>query len=443
MNNKKDGAAAAVNIRKAAFQLLESYEGGNRYVNLLLSAERFSGLSQEESASLTALLYTAVEKKLTYDYFIAAFSKRSIEKISPRVRNILRIGLCQVLDMKSIPDYAAVNETVKLAHSTAERSFVNAVLREASRSKECLPYPPREKNELRYLSVRYSVPLPLVRLYTSILGNEGTERLLEAFCQEKRLTLTVNTARLDRVALVKKLSVLGAKESALTKTGVILEEKMPPQKIKGFSEGEFFVQDEASRLAFELLSVSEGDTVIDVCSAPGGKSFGAAMLARGGHVYSFDIHESKLSLIKSGAQRLGFENITVMQHDATAALDRLIGRADRVICDVPCSGLGIISKKPDIRYKDLGAIGELYELQYSILEASARYLKPGGLLAYSTCTVNPAENEAVTDRFVAEHPDFSYERISAPGIESKRGITLYPHIHGTDGFYIALIKRNK
>ncbi len=440
--NEKKSTAPAVNLRKTVLELLESYEGGQRYVNLLLSAERFGRLSAEDSASLTALLYTTVEKKLTYDYFIGAFSKRSPDKIDPRVRNILRIGLCQILDMHSIPDYAAVNETVKLTRLPHERSFINAVLREAVRQKACLPYPPREKNELRYLSVKYSIPLPLVRHYASIVGDD-IESLLEAFSREKSLTLTANLTKCDVATLVSELSDYGARPSELTESGVVLEHKAPPKSLPGFSEGRFFVQDEASRIAFETLSVRDTDLVVDVCAAPGGKSFGAAMNNTGGTVYAFDIHESKLSLIRDGAARLGLGNISIACRDANEPADELLGRADRVICDVVCSGLGIISKKPDLRYKDLTSVKELPTLQYSILKSSSRYLKPGGILAYSTCTLNPAENEEITDRFVAENPDFSYEAIRTRTIRSERGVTLYPHIHGTDGFYIALIKRNK
>ena len=345
--------------------------------------------------------------------------------------------------MSAIPDFAAVNETVKLTKNPGERSFVNAVLRRAADSKNDLPYPKREKNVLRYLSVKYSVPLALVKHFKSVFGEGDTEKLLEAFSEEKRLSLTVNTRKTTREALMSELSDFAPLCSQYTDNGIVLGEKTPPSRLPGFDSGEFFIQDEASRIATAVLSAEEGNTVIDVCAAPGGKSFAAAIkVGKCGSVYSFDIHASKLSLIESGAKRLGLDNIKVGCRDATSPDEELAGKADRVICDVPCSGLGVLSKKPDIRYKDLSSLTELPELQYSILEESAKYLKRGGYLVYSTCTLNPSENENVTDKFINEHKEFSYEKISLGDISSDSGkITLLPHIHGTDGFFVALIKR--
>lgn len=435
----------SVNIRKTVLELLRSYELEGRYVNLLLSSHKLDGLSREEQAAVTALLYTTVEKKLTYDYFLCAFAGRSMDTIDPYVRDVLRIGLCQIIHMKSIPDFAAVNETVKLGRHKGERAFINAVLRRAVASKDCLPYPDKAKNFLRYLSVFYSVPQKTVRLLSGIFDDTELTELLSAFSKPAPLSVTVNTKKASRDSLIERLSPFGASESRYTETGIDLSESISPMRLPGFEKGEFFVQDEASRIEAAVLDAGTGHTVIDVCSAPGGKSFAAAIaVGESGRVYSFDIHESKLSLINDGASRLGLNNITVEANDATSAVAELLGTADRVICDVPCSGLGVFAKKPDLRYKDVNEAAELPTLQYEILTESAKYLKVGGILVYSTCTINPAENEDITDKFVAENGDFVYEKIELLKLSSHSGkLTLLPHKHGTDGFYIAKLRKIK
>ena len=433
----------SVNIRKIALKLLRSYELEQRYVNLLMNTAPLSDLTKEDSARVTALLYTVVERKITYDYLICALAGRSMESIDPYVRDVLRIGLCQILHMEKIPDFAAVNETVKLGRHNGERSFINAVLREAVKRKASLPYPDRSKNALRYMSVIYSVPLATVKLFAEIFGETECEELLVAFSKQSPLSVTVNTKKTTKDALLSKLSEFGAEPEKYSDFGIRFSTSLSPKVLPGFSEGEFFVQDEASRIEAVALDVGEGETVIDVCSAPGGKSFSAAIrVGSRGRVYSFDLHESKLSLISDGAQRLGLENIEVRCKDATLPDDTLFGKADRVICDVPCSGLGVFSKKPDLRYKDISAIDELPPLQYSILESSAKYLKKGGVLVYSTCTFNPDENEAVTDKFIERNNNFVYEPFSAGELFAKDGkLTLLPHKHGTDGFYIAKLRK--
>ena len=434
----------ATNIRKIAFELLRSYEEEGRYVNLLLSSPKVSQLTKEERSAVTALLYTAVEKKITYDYLISAFSKRPISDVDPYVRDVLRIGMCQILDMKSIPDFAAVNESVKLTRHKGEAGFVNAVLRAASRSKDALPYPPREKNLARFLSVYYSVPLSTVKLFSRIVGEEECEALLVAMSKESALSITVNETRITRDELLEKLKGLGTKPSSLTENGIVFEKSVSPRELPGFNEGEFFVQDEASRMAARVLGVQKGDKVADVCSAPGGKAFAAAIkTGSSGKVFAFDIHESKISLISDGAQRLGLTNVSAEVRDATAPEYSELYTYDKVICDVPCSGLGVFGKKPDIRYKDLATVSELPPLQSEILEKSSLYLKPGGVLVYSTCTINPEENEAVTDKFIAAHPEFSYEGMEISGIDFSGGkYTFMPHKNGTDGFYIAKLRKN-
>ena len=436
-----------MNIRKLAVSLLAEYELGGKYVNLSLSSHMLDSLSREERAALTALLYTTVERKLTYDYYISALSKRAAEDIEPHTRNLLRIGLCQIADMASIPDFAAVNETVKLARNPGERSFVNGVLRAAVRAKESLPLPDKDKNYRRYLSVKYSFPLPLVKLFDSILGKDGTEALLSYYNTEKYTDLAVNTLKIsvkDYLVLLKERGI-EASVDEITGISVRIPHSVNPEYLPGFSDGLFFVQDRACTISAFALAPKPGETVIDVCACPGGKSFAAAIImGDGGNISSYDLHESKLSLIESGAERLGVKSLTAMQCDARTPKEELFGKADRVICDVPCSGLGVLSKKPDLRYKSEESIAALPSLQLEILCESAKYLKVGGTLIYSTCTLNTAENEDVVNDFLSQNHGYATEDFSVGELCSKAGaLTLYPHISKTDGFFIAKIKREK
>ncbi len=434
-------------VREIALKMLDEYEMNGKYVNLSLSSHLLDNLNRSERASLTALLYTTVERKLTYDYAISHFAARSTDKLDPHTLNILRLGMCQIMHMNSIPDFAAVNETVKLARGRGERSLVNGVLRAAVRAKENgeIPAPDRKKNPARYLSVVYSFPVPLVRRFIELYSEEGAEKLLSAFNSVSHTDLTVNTGKISRDGFIALLGEHGvsASPSPYSSLTVRVASSVDPKSLPGFSDGLFFVQDTASAVSAEALGTSVGDRVIDVCACPGGKSFAAAILAgASGSVLSLDLHESKLSLIESGKDRLGLKNITVCACDATAPRLELYGKFDRVICDCPCSGLGVLGKKSDMRYRDISSTGELAELQYEILSASAGYVKEGGVIVYSTCTLNPEENEGVALRFLGSHPEFAPVDFAAGELRSSGGmLTLLPHVHGTDGFFILKLTR--
>ena len=434
-----------MNIRQIALRILDEYEAGGKFINLALSTHLTDGLSREEKAALTALVYTSVERKISYDYYICAISKRSEADVETHTKNILRLGLCQILDMRSVPDFAAVNESVKLAKTPGEKSFVNGVLRAAVRQKDNMPMPSVEKNYRRYLSVKYSFPLATVKLFDSLYGRESTERMLDFFNNEKYTDITVNTLKASAVEYGEKLISLGydVRSNRPLINSLRINGSVNPENLPGFEDGIFFVQDMASAVSSAVLDSHEDDLIIDVCAAPGGKSFGAAVRSGAkAEIHSFDLYESKLSLIKSGAERLGLNNITVEQRDATNPDASLIGMADKVICDVPCSGLGVLGKKPDLRYKDISDLTDLVSLQLEIIAASSRYLKRGGTLVYSTCTLNPSENKDVVERFVSDNPDFELQPFHLGGISAADGmITLLPHIHQTDGFFIAKIVR--
>ena len=435
-------------IFELAYRLLGEYEASGKYVNLSLNSHILDNVSREDKAILTALLYKTVENKLKYDYYISAISKRSIDKITPEARDAIRLGLCALLDMKSFPDYAAVNEAVKLIRHKGERSFVNGVLRSAARQKDCLPMPDKNKNAARYYSVYYSMPLATVKYFISSLGEEAAVSLFEAVnTHERKTTLTVNTLKISVEAFLQKLKEAGfdAEMGKYSSYSVIVSASVDPRQIPGFSDGEFFVQDEASAFSALVLGANPGELICDVCSAPGGKSFLLGIIsADKTDIRSFDLHESKISLISSGAERLGLKSVAAAARDATSPCEELFEKADRVLCDVPCSGLGVLSKKPDLRYKDITSLSALSELQLEILFASSRYLKVGGELLYSTCTLRKEENENVVERFLAESPDFEAVDFSVGGLESRGGsLTLYPHIHGTDGFFISKLRKKK
>ncbi len=435
-----------MNIRKLALDLLNEYEAGDKYVNLSLSSHSADKLTAKERASLTALLYTAVERKISYDYYVSALSGRGIDSLDHYTRNILRLGLCQLLDMRSVPDFAAVNETVKLCRGPGERAFVNGVLRAAARTKDNLPIPDENKNYKRYLSVKYSFPLWIVKLLDKTYGREEAEQMLKLFNEAKYTDLTVNTLKTSSEALIKKLREQGCEAESVPSVpmSVRLPRSVNPENIDGFLSGEFFVQDRACVISALALDPREGDVVLDVCACPGGKSFAAAILMGDrGKIYSFDIHENKLSLITDGARRLGLCSVTAACRDAENPCEELFGCADRVICDVPCSGLGVLGKKPDLRYKSEESVLALPSLQLSILTASAKYLKSGGTLIYSTCTLNPVENGEVVNKFLSENPEFTLASFSVGDIHAEDGmLTLTPNRHGTDGFFMAkIIKR--
>lgn len=434
-------------MRELALLIICEWEAEGKYINLAVNSHLLDGLSREERASLTALLYTTVEKKLSYDYYIGALAKRSLDSIDARVLNILRLGACQVIDMKSIPAFAAVNESVKLAKNPGEKAFINGVLRAIAARAENgdLPLPPYEKNPARHLSVKYSLPLWIVKAFVSKLGEKEAEELFSSFNCDTGITLTVNTLKISREEFIRKLENQGfsAEKSKLSELSVKLFAKVNPKDLYGFEEGLFFVQDEASALSVLALAPKKNETLIDVCSAPGGKSFSAAILMENcGKIVSGDVRESKLSLIEGGAERLGLDSIEVIENDATEIKQEYVGKFDKLICDVPCSGLGVISKKSDLRYRSEAGTLELPELQYRIISAASKYLKPGGEMVYSTCTLLDTENREVVERFLSDNPDFCRVDFNLGELKSDGGtLTLYPHRNGTDGFFIAKLRK--
>lgn len=428
-----------MNARETALAILQKNEKAGQYTNIALDhALQNTGLSAADRSLVSALVLGVTERRITLDYYLSSLTDRPLTELDTDALYALRMGLYQLIYMDRIPPHAAIYETVNICRKRS-RGFVNAVLRTHTRRNASPALPSVEEEPVRALSVRYSVCEELASKMIDVLGAAEAECYFAATLQAPLTTLRVNTAHVTRDALASRipdaiptpLSPHGLKVSGAIRT------------LPGFAEGDFFVQDEASQLCVEALGALPGDTVIDACSCPGSKSFGAAMnMQNKGKIYSFDLHKSKLSLVVSSARRLGILTPEVAEQDARMPREDLIGIADRVLCDVPCSGFGVLAKKPELRYKSPEVSGNLPTIQSAILNNCATYVKEGGTLVYSTCTVLPEENERVISAFLESHPEFTLTPFVAGNLRCDEGmITLYPHIHQTDGFFIAKLQR--
>ena len=426
-----------MNAREIALDLLLKCEKSKQYSNIVLdNALKKSELSTADKGLASALFYGVIERKITLDYQISSLSSRNISDIDSKTINALRIGLYQLIYLDRIPHHAAINESVSLCPKKSA-GFVNAILRSFLRRGGIAL--PDKSNMTEYLSVAYSVDIPLLTRLLSIFNIEEAEKLLAAINEAPPTTLRVNTLLTDRNSLINKIP-----SSAPTKNspnGIFVQGSI--RDIYGFDDGLFFVQDEASQICIEALGAKRGELIMDICSCPGSKSFGAAIsMQNEGSVYSFDLHENKLSLVINGANRLKIDIIKTCAHDGRAFIPEFEGKADKIICDVPCSGFGVLAKKPELRYKNPDESASLPKIQRDILDNACKYLKSGGVIIYSTCTILPDENEKNIEAFLAEHLDFSLEAWRVGDIVAENGmITLLPHIHKTDGFFIAKLKR--
>lgn len=402
-------------------------------------------LDKRDAALASRLCYGVLQNRMLLDYYIGSCLKGSIKKLQPIVLDILRLGMYQIMLMEKIPVSAAVNEAVgqtkKYANARAA-GLVNGVLRCASREIESFPEP-------KSLAVRYSHPEPLVELLKDNVGEDMIEALLDSHNQAPKTVVQINPLSCQASSVVPSLEEAGISLQPhpwlsgahyASGTGNL-------ENLSLFKEGAFLVQDPAARLAVIAAGCQPGMNVLDGCAAPGGKSFAAAMMMNNqGHIVSCDIHAHKLELIKKGSQRLGIEIIEPKLQDGRENLSEYNEKMDVVIADVPCSGLGVIRKKPDIRYNDLVAMEKLPDIQFDILCNLSRYVKPGGVLLYSTCTILKRENENVTERFLQAHKSFVLEQFDLPdelGGQCNGMITLLPCVHNTDGFFICKMRRKQ
>ena len=425
--------------RALAFELLSKAEKSKQYSNITLdNALKNSDMSEADKRLVSALFYGVTEKKITLDYRIAKLSSRPIEQLDSSVLTALRMGIYQLVYLDRIPPHAAINETVSLC-SKKTAGYVNAILRAHTRDPK-MELPPKSDFP-HYLSVAYSVCLPLAQKLIDCFGNDNAEHILSGFDITPDTTLRTNTLKISREELLSKIE--GALPTENAPAGI--HTKGSVRQLFGFNDGLFFVQDEASQICVEVLDTKEGHTVLDICSCPGSKSFGAAInMKNKGRLQSFDLHANKLSLVISGGERLGINIIETQECDGRKFIPELEGKADRVLCDVPCSGFGVLAKKPELRYKDPKESEALPKIQADILENACKYVKKGGILVYSTCTLLPEENEKNIERFLKGHPEFSLCPWQVGGISAPSGmLTLYPHVHKTDGFFIAKLIRKQ
>lgn len=439
-----------MNPRKAAVLSLNSCIKNGRFTNLeldsMIKKYKFEGL---DKSFFTALLYGTTERIITLDYIISRFSNIALEKIDPVILCILRTAIYQIMYMDRVPDSAACNEAVSIcretAHSESQGGYVNGVLRSVCRNKEKISGMIENEGGRKALSIKTSIPLWIIDSIARDYGEDEAFAFANHISEKAQsITLRVNTTKISREKL---LSSLGNAASVTKHSpfGIKLSGSYPATELYGFNEGLFFVQDEASQLCSALLEdINENSVVVDVCACPGGKTFSAAIQLSGkGNVYSFDLHKNRIRLIDTGAERLGLCNIHTEARDARKPDEALFGKADYVICDVPCSGLGVIAKKPDIRYKDISDIEKLPEVQYDILCASSKYLKMGGVLIYSTCTLRRDENENIVERFINENKEYSLESTNVLGKEDNGFVTLMPQHQDCDGFFICKIRKIK
>ncbi|MBQ0038218.1 MAG: 16S rRNA (cytosine(967)-C(5))-methyltransferase RsmB [Clostridiales bacterium] len=405
-------------------------------------------LDSRDAALATRICYGVIQNKMLLDYYISCYCTQKAEKLEPVIRNILRIGGYQILFMDKIPHRAAVNEAVEMTRRYGRpkaSGMVNAVLRKFVTNWMNMPALPGG-TRASYLSVRYSHPEWLVRRLLDILGDEEAEAYLRMNNEIVPTNIQTNLLKNTPEELEAELTRSGVAVTAhswlpgcfeVSGTGDL-------ERLPAFRQGRFMVQDAAARLVALVASPQPTDRVLDVCAAPGGKSFSLAIdMGDRGQILACDIHPHKLKLLENSAQRLGIHSVRSQQADGREHHAVWEKQADLVVADVPCSGLGIIRKKPDIRYKNPKELARLPEVQRAILENAATYVRPGGVLIYSTCTVLPEENEGVTEEFLARHPEFQLERFELPlPIGPRAGhLTLWPQRFGTDGFYICRMRR--
>lgn len=438
------------NARQAAFEALLKIHREGAYSNLVVDAalKENDHFDERDKAFFSNLVYGTLDRLILIDYNLSLYLTQPVGKLKPELHTILRLGTYQILFLDRVPSSAAVNESVKLAKvnkSAFAASLVNAVLRRVADNG--LRLPEGAENDPAYLAVKYSCPKWLISMWIDAYGFENAVALAEKALDAAPVIVKVNTLKTTVDDLVWKLAEEGvvARRSEKYPESLILENTGAVEDLLTYQEGLFHAQDFASQLCCRALDAQPGETVFDLCSAPGGKTFTVAQAMQNtGCVRAFDIYQSRVDLIKSGAQRLGLKNVYTYLSDASIYNENY-GMADRVLCDVPCSGLGIIRRKPEIRFKKSSEIDNLPEIQYSILCNATKYLKEGGRLVYSTCTLNPKENDEVCNRFLKEHPEFKAIKV-LPELrrysENDKYLTLMPHVHSTDGFFVAAFQKN-
>lgn len=439
-----------VTPRKACADVLYSVYKNKAYLNEELKKLRKNNdFSPVDYRFINEIVTGVVKNKIRIDYIIGKNSSIKLNKISLYVLCLLEIGVYQLIFMDKVPESAAVNETVKLTKTRSlsrSTGFVNAVLRSVIRTKDSISYP---DDKLMYSGVYYSIPQWLLMRWEKEFGSDFTCDLCRAFCEKSDLFMRTNTLKTDANTLCQSVLKEGIDASVYKNKNSNIDYLVECKNMTSLSElsqykdGLFYIQDFAAALTVEALDVSEGMFVVDTCAAPGGKSTHIAeKMKNKGKIISFDIHENKLAVIKENASRLGIDIIYPKANDSRVLVPELVDKADRVLVDAPCSGLGILKRKPDIKYfRSPDDISSLAKIGYEILETSSKYLKKDGILVYSTCTIEKEENDDVINKFLENNKNFEKVTIDCYDKENSGSITLFPNTDFCDGFYICKLKR--
>lgn len=448
---KQEEAPLFTGVRGLAVKILNRIDRTDAYLDKLLDTEiKQSDFSGVDKALLFELVHGVMRMLNRIDWVLNGFYKGQFSKAIPNIKNSLRVALYQILFLEKIPDYAAVNEAVefiKKAQGQKAADLTNAILRNIIRSKDSIRYPDRNEDIIAYFSVYYSHPVWLVKRWLNRYGEEFTEQLLIANNNKPNLNLRVNTLVTNKEELKSLLDKVELKY----KEGLYLDDFIRMANLSNiadweyFSKGYFSIQDESTGVPVNLLGVNPGDRVLDLCAAPGGKTaYIAAKMENKGEIVALDKYESRIKILQKNLGRLKVENVKFIETDALEYESTEL--FDKILLDAPCSGLGTLTKKPDLKWKrELLDLKKLTELQYKLLEKGGKLLKPGGYIVYSTCTIEPDENSEIVTKFLFENPGFVLE--SAKSIIDDKLVTeegfvqAFPNIHGIDGSFSAKIKR--
>ena len=450
-----------ISARAMALEILYLVDHDEAYSNLALNSvlEKYRP-EKLDRGFVTELVYGVLRTRNTLDWVLGRFLKKPITGLTPWIRNILRAGVYQLMYMDKVPESAAVNESVNLAKRYGHKGtvgLVNGVLRNVVRNLKEITFPDREKQPVQYIAVRYSHPEWLVERWLGEFGFAETVELCQANNEIPSNAVRTNTLRINRDELSQKLTEEGIQvaEGRFAPETLVLDGFKSVGSIAAHREGLFLVQDESSTLVGHALQPAPGSRVIDACSAPGGKTTHLAQLmGNRGRIVACDVHEHKIDLIRENADRLGITIIEPLLYDAASLHEKFAGeQADYILVDAPCSGLGVLRRRPEIRWrKEPEQIKELPKLQLAILESAVRCLKPGGVLVYSTCTITEEENTGVVREILRRRPDLQPEGLQdclpgalsdMAGLDTSQAgyVQFLPHRHGMDGFFIARFRK--
>lgn len=445
-----------VNARETAIIILDKVLQDKAYSNIALKQGlEYCNLSRVDKALVTEIVNGTLKNIIKLDYILGQFVKMNTSKLDKHVEDILRTGIYQIMYLDRVPDSAVCNEGSNLARKYSNEGavkFVNGVLRNVSRNKENIQFPDKVKEPLQYLSVVYSHPTWIVEKWLGEFGFEFTEQLLNANNKVPNFTIRVNRLKTNKESLMKILEQEDIEygEGLYNDEALYIKGTSAIENKSSFRQGLYQIQDESSILVGHVLDPKQGDLVIDICSAPGGKATHIAeLMDNEGRIIARDVYQHKLDLIQQSCKRLGISIIETEIFDAKELDRKLIGKADKVLLDAPCSGLGALRRKPDMKLKKTSDnFEELTKLQQQILSKAAEYVKPKGVLVYSTCTINKNENLKIVEAFLKSREDFYMEDLSGflpENLESNTKtegyIQIFPNIHGIDGFFIARLRR--